>query len=195
MMNFNNMNQIGMNSQINMNFMNNNMNYNQINNNMNITNINSINMNNNLMNIMFQNMFMMQYFNNSNNNTTNNGNLKNNNEIKFNDKNKIITKRLLPKQDIIKGDYFYPEENKTHIRFITPSGIKIIVPSPFYLPINELIKNFSKKIGINEKDLKSLIFVYNAMLLDPNDHRSISSIYLLNGSHITVVEIDGINSG
>ena len=69
------------------------------------------------------------------------------------------------------------------------------MPSPFYLPINELIKNFSKKIGINEKDLKSLIFIYNAMLLDPNDHRSISSIYLLNGTHITVVEIDGINSG
>ena len=69
------------------------------------------------------------------------------------------------------------------------------MPSPFYLTINELIKNFSKKIGINEKDLKSLIFVYNTMLLDPHDHRSISSIYLLDGCHITVVEIDGINSG
>ena len=150
--------------------------------------------NNNIINNLNTNNFINNNFNNINinNNIINN---KKNNEIKSNDKEEIINKKILPKNVFIKGDYFISEDNKINIYFTSPLELKIRISSPPYLKINELFKNFAKKVGINEKYLNtSLMFIYNSSLLDPNDQRPITCLFN-NKCFITVVEIDGINNG
>ena len=226
MMNFNNIDLLGMNNQMNMNFMNNNINniyQNQMNNNMNNmnninfmnNNLNNMNINNlNLMNMMFQNMLMMQgNYNNINNNNlnsnnfgnniNNNFNIFNNNNINNNIKNmmnpndnkEMINKKILPKNTLLKGEFYVPDKNKIDIYFESPLQLKVLLSSPPYLTINELFKNFAKKVGLNEKCLNtSLMFIFNGSIIDINDQRSIDCLSFYRPS-ITVIEIDGINNG
>ena len=224
MMNFNNIDLLGMNNQMNMNFMNNNINniyQNQMNNNMNNmnnmnfmnNNLNNMNINNlNLMNMMFQNMSMMQgNYNNINNNNLNSNNFgnninnnfnifnNNNNNIKNmmnpNDNKEMINKKILPKNTLLKGEFYIPDKNKIDIYFESPLQLKVLLSSPPYLTINELFKNFAKKVGLNEKCLNtSLMFIFNGSIIDINDQRSIDCLSFYRPS-ITVIEIDGINNG
>ena len=73
-----------------------------------------------------------------------------------------------------------------------PYGEKIIMSNPPYISKKELLKNFIRKIGLNEKVLnESIIFVYNGQMVDINDDSPFS--HLENFLNILVIEIGGTN--
>ena len=77
--------------------------------------------------------------------------------------------------NIINVDLFKTEEDKVHIVFVTSRGVKLALPSPPYITVKELIRNYLRIMGIKEKE--SLMFIYNCKSIDTNDENPITSIF------------------
>ena len=86
------------------------------------------------------------------------------------------------------------QNNNIIIIYFTASscGLKVRVEVPKNIRINELLKTYMKKIGLeNHLFDDDIAFLYNAKKIDKNDTREIShSPYnIINNSHITVYDI------
>ena len=157
------------------------MNSNNIN--FNINNINAINNNaqinhnfnnnNNLNNIMNMNNILKQ------NNNPNIQNIINNKLI--NNSMKKIDKKLFNEDHIGFG-------HKINIKFSTSEGSKISICTSSYTTIEQLLKNFMKRIGINEAYINKLVFSYNLKRLYPNSQEKIEDI-LKDNCEINVIGI------
>ena len=85
----------------------------------------------------------------------------------------------------INADLFKTKEVKFNIVFKTSKGFEVTLPSPPYITVKELIRNYFRIIGI--KDNESLFFIHNAQSIDTNDENSIASVFR-EYSIITVIE-------
>ena len=150
----------------------------------NINDFNNTSNNNNMfqMNIM-NNMNNMNYLNNIKGMNNYNNNFKKDKSMPFG--------KLLPrKKQLIKKDLFKTKEYKMNIIFRTSTMFEVNLPTPPYITIKELIRNYLKIIGINENDSKkSIFFVYNAKVLDINDELPIESIFR-SDSIVNVIEYE-----
>ena len=99
--------------------------------------------------------------------------------------------KLLPrKKQLIEKDLFKTKEYKMNIIFRTSTMFEVNLPTPPYITIKELIRNYLRIIGINENDSKkSIFFVYNAKVLDINDELPIESIFR-SDSIVNVIEYE-----
>ena len=156
----------------------------------NINDINNTSNNNNMfqMNIM-NNMNNMNYWYNIMFNLMNNYQGMNNYNNNFKKDKSLPFGKLLPrKRQLIKKDLFKTKEYKINIIFRTSTMFEVNLPTPPYITVKELIRNYLRIIGINEKDSKkSIFFLYNAKALDINDELPIESIFQ-NGSIVNVIE-------
>ena len=150
----------------------------------NINDINNTSNNNNMfqMNIM-NNMNNMNYLNNIKGMNNYNNNFKKDKSMPFG--------KLLPrKKQLIEKDLFKTKEYKMNIIFRTSTMFEVNLPTPPYITIKELIRNYLRIIGINENDSKkSIFFVYNAKVLDINDELPIESIFR-SDSIVNVIEYE-----
>ena len=110
--------------------------------------------------------------------------------------NYIMEEQIKKNKDLIEKlmSQINPAQNNTNIfiTFATNSGAKEIVQVPKNIQINELLKTYMKKIGLeNHLFDDDIVFLYNAKKIDKNDTREIShSPYnIINNSHITVYDI------
>ena len=183
----NNANMNGFNNQ-NMNNCNNNLNMNNSNNNLNMNNSNNnLNMNNSNNNI--------NRFNNANVNSNNNVNLNsgNDNIIVGNGTN---IKETLPRGDKLvefKGEY--PDEdaeNMKNVIFLATSGYRVAIVAPFYETISNLLKLYTRKIGIGENTIgNEIFFIFDATYLNKDDQRALNE--LCQAQNITITVIDSGN--
>ena len=89
-------------------------------------------------------------------------------------------------------DFYKNEQFKLNIIMTASSGLIISLPTPPYVTISQLLKNYVKKIGLGEHVLKKdLTFLFNAELIKYNDNRPISAIFQDN-MNVTVVDAKGI---
>ena len=150
----------------------------------NINDINNTSNNNNMfqMNIM-NNMNNMNYLNNIKGMNNYNNNFKKDKSMPFG--------KLLPrKKQLIEKDLFKTKEYKMNIIFRTSTMFEVNLPTPPYITIKELIRNYLRIIGINENDSKkSIFFLYNAKALDINDELPIESIFR-SDSIVNVIEYE-----
>ena len=78
------------------------------------------------------------------------------------------------------------------INFDASSGSKVRVEVPKNIRINELLKTYMKKIGLeNHLFDDDITFIHNAVKIDKNDTREIShpAINIGNNSYITVLDM------
>ena len=65
---------------------------------------------------------------------------------------------------------------------------------PDYITIKELFKLYVKKLGISESLLgKDIIFLFNALTLEVNDERLISTVFHKGIQTVTITVIDSKN--
>ena len=75
------------------------------------------------------------------------------------------------------------------------SGLNVMLAVPDYMTLKELFKLYVKKIGISEKYLgKEIIFIFNALTINPNDERKISEVFpkFFTQMNITVVDKNNV---
>ena len=223
---FNNnmMNNFNMNNMVNFmnNNMNNNMNFNMNNlnpmalqsmynfmlmMNPNINVNNPMNVNNNLMNFIMANPLFFQYFMNQSNvnNNMNNNNNNNNNNNSFNFFKGDISKAkigILPRPDAnnnkSKSFLICPNNQgqRSNIMFITGAGLKTVVIAPTNLPVNELFKEYIRKMGQDPRVLgKYIYFLYNGVKIDLNEPKTINQYGLNSSSVIMVVDTSNLLGG
>jgi hypothetical protein len=184
-LNMNNCNNLNMNvcNNPNMNVCNNpNMN---VCNNPNMKCCNNPNMNNNNMN-GFNNI------NVNNNNANLNGG--NNNIINSGDGKNV--KETLPRGDkLVEFKNEYPDEemeNMKNIIFLATSGYRVAIIAPFYETISNILKLYTKKIGIGENTIENeIFFIFDATYLHKDDQRAINE--LCQGQNVTITVIDSGN--
>ena len=162
---------------------NNNMNFNNNNiinrfNGINFINNNST-INNNIINNNNTNIFMnINSVFNQNNNPNNN--LINN--ILF---NSILRCSTLDNEDHISLD------PKINIKFKSTEGLKISICTSINTTVEQLLKSFIRKSGINEVYIKRIIFSNNNQRLDPKSQEKIGD-RLLNNCEINVIGIQDL---
>ena len=173
--NMNNNNNLNLNNNnlnnLNMNNCNNNLNMNNCNNN--INNFNNVNVNNTNDNVTL----------NGGNNNTNNGDATN-------------TKETLPRGDkLVEFNHEYPYEerdNMKNIIFLATSGYKVAIVAPFYETISNLLKLYTRKIGIGENTIgNEIFFIFDATYLNKDDQRALNE--LCQAQNFTITVIDGGN--
>ena len=215
-----------MNNNMNINNLNNNMNYNDIINNINI-NLNNINNNmnniitsmNNINKILLsqqiknytpinfikeiinQNIQMANQISNNNNiiNLTINNPLffpsQNNINIM---KNQIPNLGVLPRQERIGIDDFFPGNNnrRINITFINPNNTRTNIITPVNIKVKELFLAYAKKMKVNPKILgKEIFFLFNNHKININEDKDIISFGLENGNKIVVLQSQIIIGG
>ena len=111
--------------------------------------------------------------------------------------NFIMEQQIQKNKDLIEKlmSQINPAQNNTiiFITFATPSGAKEIVQVPKNIQINELLKTYMKKIGLeNHLFDDDITFIYNAVKIDKNDTREIShpAINIGNNSFIFVLDLN-----
>ena len=111
--------------------------------------------------------------------------------------NFIMEQQIQKNKDLIEKlmSQINPAQNNTNIfiTFATPSGTKEIVQVPKNIQINELLKTYMKKIGLeNHLFDDDITFLYNAAKIDKNDTREIShpAINIGNNSSIFVLDLN-----
>ena len=111
--------------------------------------------------------------------------------------NYIMEEQIKKNKDLIEKlmSQINPAQNNTiiFITFATPSGAKEIVQVPKNIQINELLKTYMKKIGLeNHLFDDDITFLYNAAKIDKNDTREIShpAINIGNNSSIFVLDLN-----
>ena len=196
-----NINQMNMNQ--NMNPMNQNMNP-MAQNNMNFQNMNvfknmmvpfMLMMNNNMMNnnMMNNNMMNNNMMNNNMNNINNNMNNNINNSIKEQAPQPLLARGDRTLQ--FKNEFPYVnEESLRNINFVASSGLKVVIIVPDYITFKELFKLYVKKIGVSDRLLgKELIFIFNALTIEPNDERKISELFTKSFQQMAITVVDSNN--
>ena len=151
---------------------------------MNMPNMNMNNMNQNNNNISpLMNMFMMPAVNNINNID---------NRIGGN-----VPKDLIPRSDKFSKADFYNninEKEKLNIVIQASTGMTVLLPSPPYISIAQLFKNYVKKIHLPETVLeKSITFIFEANVINPFDPNPICSKFKDN-SLIIVIDTQNVIS-
>ena len=141
-------------------------------NNQNMNAFNNINANNNNPNL-----------NGGNNNITNSGDGKN-------------IKETLPRGDkLVEFKNEYPDEdmeNMKNIIFLATSGYRVAIVAPFYETISNILKLYTKKIGIGENTIENeIFFIFDATYLHKNDDRAVNE--LCHGQNVTITVIDSGN--
>jgi len=143
------------------------------------------NMNKNMMNNMMHNMGMGNMLNNMH---INNSYLMNNNTV---NENHNINKAIIPRGENI--NLCQNSDNKISILFTVTSGLKINILLRKSLPLKEMFRTFSQKLGINEKLIgTSLFFLFNGMTLNKISEKTIEEIHITNNSIIYVIDKDNI---
>ena len=111
--------------------------------------------------------------------------------------NFIMEQQIQKNKDLIEKlmSQINPAQNNTNIfiTFTTNSGAKEIVQVPKNIRINELLKTYMKKIGLeNHLFDDDISFLYNAKKIDKNDTREIShpAINIGNNSFIFVLDLN-----
>ena len=178
-----------------------------------------VGMNNFCMNNMGMNMNNMG-INMNNNNINNNQNMNINNNNSFNNNqnsalkqfnipsvNNInymegricggVPKDLIPRSNkTLKADNYknFNSNEKINIIIQASSGMHVILPSPKYITIAELFKNYLKKINLPETVLdKDITFIFEANVLNPFDQTLIGTKFRDN-SLILVIDVQNIIS-
>lgn len=84
----------------------------------------------------------------------------------------------------------FPHSKDTRrINFITSFGLNILISIPADNKIKKLINLYIKKLGLDENSFKySILFIYEAELLDPLDERTIETVFKNKVCNITVIE-------
>ena len=102
-------------------------------------------------------------------------------------------KEILPrKKDTIKTDFYKNEIEKLNIVMATSNGFTIIMPTPPYISIKQLIRNYISKLGLGENVLNgSLIFLFNAAVIDVNDETPVCFLFK-NNTAITIVDVKNV---
>ena len=110
--------------------------------------------------------------------------------------NYIMEEQIKKNKDLIEKlmSQINPAQNNTNIfiTFTATSGVKEIVQVPKNIQINELLKTYMKKIGLeNHLFDDDITFIHNAVKIDKNDTREIShpAINIGNNSYITVLDM------
>ena len=106
-------------------------------------------------------------------------------------------KDLIPRTDKFRKADFYKginQKEKLNIVIQASTGMTVLLPSPPYISIAQLFKNYVKKIGLPETVLeKSITFIFEANVVDPFDPSPISSKFKDN-SLIIVIDSQNIIS-
>ena len=93
-----------------------------------------------------------------------------------NDENQIKKMRqilpLKPKSD----HQLNINELKKNITFIEPNGSKLIITIGISNKVSEAIKLFLKRVGLSE-NIKSLFFLFNGLMININDQRTIEEAF------------------
>ena len=145
----------------------------------------------------------MNACNNPNMNACNNPNM-NNNSPNLNGGNNNITnsgdgknvKETLPRGDkLIEFKNEYPNEdmeNMKNIIFLATSGYRVAIIAPFYETISNILKLYTRKIGIGENTIENeIFFIFDATYLHKDDQRAINE--LCQGQNVTITVIDSGN--
>ncbi len=183
---FNNLNMNNNNANMN-NF--NNQNMNNSNNNINMNNMN--NSNNNL-NMNNNNLNMNSFNNIKVNVSNNNANLSGGNN-NTNTENATGVKETLPRGDKLvefKNEYPGEEmENMKNVIFLATSGYRVAIVAPFYETISNILKLYTRKIGIGENTIENeIFFIFDATYLHKEDQRALNE--LCQAQNITITVID-----
>ena len=169
-------------------------------------NFNINNNNNNNMNNRFNNAFNNNRINN-NNNVTNRNNLSRNNLHRNNlNRNNTISyfnykykepKQILPRIDTLINVKDFEKGNNGYlllnITFIAGNGLRVNIPIPPNITLEYLFRVYAKRIGLSENVLGTgVIFLYDALLMNVKDKRTLGEIFHGNVSTITVVETSNV---
>ena len=104
---------------------------------------------------------------------------------------------LIPRMDKFRKADFYKginQKEKLNIVIQASTGMTVLLPSPPYISIAQLFKNYVKKINLPETVLeKSITFIFEANVVNPFDPSPISSKFKDN-SRITVIDSQNIIS-
>ena len=156
-------------------------------------NINNNNINNN------QNMNMNNNFGNNQNSILKNLNIPSVNNINY------MEGRIgggIPKELIRRSNETLKSDNYKNINFNeklniviqASSGMRVLLPSPKYITIAELIQNYLHKINLPETVLKKdITFIFDANVLNPYDLTQIGNKFKDN-SLILVIDVQNIIS-
>ena len=92
-------------------------------------------------------------------------------------------------KDTINADFYKNEKGKLNIIMAASTGFVITMPTPPYISIKQLIRNYISKLGLGENVLDgSLVFLFNAAILNVNDETPVSSVFK-NNTAITVLDV------
>ena len=199
----NGMNNMNMNNYMNMNNMNmNNINVGLLNAFLNMMMMNQNQMNNNQMdlnNMVNPNIFQMNQQNNNNFNQFQVSRNQNEQSIIQNGgvmpRPNGVNNNIVRKEDLFPG-YIGPRLN---IIFETGAGLKFNFPTPYDVPVSQLLFNFIRKVGVSETLLgKKIFFIINGETIPINEPRSVETYfkeksYGLASNQIKIVVIDGNN--
>ena len=104
---------------------------------------------------------------------------------------------MIPRIDKFRKADFYKginQKEKLNIVIQASTGMTVLLPSPPYISIAQLFKNYVKKIGLPETVLeKSITFIFEANVVNPFDPSPISSKFKDN-SCIIVIDSQNIIS-
>ena len=110
--------------------------------------------------------------------------------------NYIMEEQIKKNKDLIEKlmSQINPAQNNNIVvvDFTATSGLTVRVEVPKNIRINELLKTYMKKIGLeNHLFDDDIVFLHNAKKIDKNDTREISHppYNIINNSHITVFDI------
>ena len=108
-----------------------------------------------------------------------------------------VPKDLIPRSNkTLKADNYknFNSNEKINIIIQASSGMHVILPSPKYITIAELFKNYLKKINLPETVLnKDITFIFEANVLNPFDQTQIGNKFRDN-SLILVIDVQNIIS-
>ena len=106
-------------------------------------------------------------------------------------------KDLIPRTDKFRKADFYKginQKEKLNIVIQASTGMTVLLPSPPYISIAQLFKNYVKKIGLPETVLeKSITFIFEANVVNPSYPSPISSKFK-DKSLIIVIDSQNIIS-
>jgi len=222
--NINNMNNMdnGFNNAYKINNNMNNMNWNNINtgiNNMNMNNMNSYMLNMNNINIELLKAFyftlMMNQMNTLNtminpflflinqpNNTLKTRFMpsRNQNDHIIIQNGGVLPRTYIENNNQMKEDFPFPEYTgpRINIIFETGAGLKYNIPTPYNVPMKDVLLKYIRKVGVSESLLgNKIFFILNGVTIPTNEERTVKEYFLIHnyglGNQVKIVVIDGSN--
>ena len=199
MENLNNMNNMGnlnnMNNMGNLNNMNNMGNLNNMNN---MGNLNNMNINNVIMNIKNQNMYMLKQIETNNKILdmimNNNPQFQNQNNLQQNSNDSNINKLQNRKKSVKVTPLPLYSGQRISIIFEDLNGNVILIHTPIIMKVSELLNEFLRNLGLSE-DIKSIHFLTSGQIINRKENRTVIEYGLMNGSRIVVLDSNNIIGG